>query len=103
MVFKYRRAPSVHKKIEKIDPLKDIRVRLLGTVAEKLNGSIIMEDSSGKAEIIMDNELVNSLSIGETIRIICRVMQLDNSFELRAEILQDMNSMDKEMYEKTFY
>jgi len=102
MEFKYRRAPAIYRTISSIDNIKDIRVRLLGKVVEKMNGSIIFEDYSGKTEIIIDNYIVESLNIGETIRIFCRVMQLDNGRELRAELIQDMNNMDRELYEKIF-
>lgn len=103
MDFKYRRACAVYRKIDSIDPIKDIRVRLLGTVANKSNNSITLEDDSGNIEILMDSEVVNSLKLGEMLRIFCRVIQNDSGFELRSEIIQDMNNIDKELYQKVFF
>ncbi|MFH0837550.1 MAG: hypothetical protein V1870_05450 [Candidatus Aenigmatarchaeota archaeon] len=98
MEFKYKRAPAIPKLIEKIDPVKDIRVRLLGKVMEKTANSITLEDSSGKTEIIIETNISESLRIGETIRVFCRVFEN----ELKAELIQDMNNLDTETYEKTF-
>ncbi|MBI5332393.1 MAG: hypothetical protein HZB65_02385 [Candidatus Aenigmarchaeota archaeon] len=94
--FKYKRAAATPRLIAKIDPVKDIRVRITGQVVDKMNGSVMLEDASGKAEIFMENNLVESLRIGETLRVFCRV--LENN-ELRAELIQDMNNLDMEMYE----
>ena len=48
--------PAIPRKISDINPEKDIRVRLLGRVIDKSDNTIIIDDGSGKAEIIVENE-----------------------------------------------
>ncbi len=103
MAFKYKRAPAIIRTIKSVDPVKDIRVRILGKVKEKLNGSILLQDSTGTAEIVMENDIIQSLNQGEQIRVFCRVMQLDNGYELRSELIQDMNNLNAEKYEKFIF
>ena len=96
MEFKYKRAVAGPRLIEKIDSVKDIRVRLLGRVVEKSGNSITIEDSSGRAEISVEPNIAESVKIGELLRVFCRVFENN---ELKAELIQDMNSLDMEMYE----
>ncbi|MBI4895866.1 MAG: hypothetical protein HY831_05225 [Candidatus Aenigmarchaeota archaeon] len=99
MDFKYKRAGAVRRQISKIDKAKDIRVRLVGKVVEKYNESLLLEDESGKREIKMDSSTIQSINIGENIRVFCRVLE----DELIVELLQDMNNLDLDLYKKAFF
>jgi hypothetical protein len=96
--FQYRRHPALPRKIAEINPESDIRVRILGRILDKKDSSFILEDDSGKVEIITDEEL--SFNVADNVRVFARVLPLEDSFELRAEIIQDMNKLDMDLYRK---
>ncbi|MBI2076398.1 MAG: hypothetical protein HYT72_04075 [Candidatus Aenigmarchaeota archaeon] len=95
--FKYRRAPATPRRISEINPEKDIRVRLLGRVIVKDNGTLIIDDGTGKAEIIVENQ---DADINDLVRVFTRVLPLEEGFELRAELIQKMNGLDIDLYKK---
>ncbi len=97
--FQYRRFPAVPRKIGNINPEKDIRVRLLGHVIDKYNGTIVLDDGSSKAEIIVE-EKFDQINTGDIVCVFCRVLPLETGYELRSEIIQDMKGMDMDLYKK---
>lgn len=100
MEFKFHRSPAVPRRIADINPETDIRVRLVGRVSDKRDNSIFLKDDSGEVEIIMEPEFASCLSEGEIIRVFTRVLPLETGYELRSELIQDMNKLDKELYDK---
>ena len=93
MAFEFRRLPAVPKRIADITD-KDIRISILGKVIDTVDGVIIVDDGSGKAEIVSETEPpVNSL-----VRIFTRVLPLESGYELRAELVQDMSALDTQLY-----
>jgi len=97
--FQYRRLPAVEKKIAEINPERDIRVRILGRILDKADEVIVVDDGSAKAEIIASDLDVNA-NIGDIVRVFARVLPLEEGFELRAEIIQDMSKLDLDLYKK---
>jgi hypothetical protein len=95
--FQYRRMPALPRKIADINPEKDIRVRIMGRILDKYDGTIVVDDGTGKAEIIAEECALES---GAPVRVFCRVMPLENGFELRAEIVQNMAALDMDLYKK---
>jgi len=102
MEFQYRRAPAIQKNISDINE-KDIRVRLLGRIIDKNDSLIVIDDGTGKADIVFDPELIDiKAGTGDIVRIFTRVLPLEEGYELRAEIVQGMNGLDYELYKKVF-
>lgn len=97
-MFQYRRSPAVMRKISEINPEKDIRVRILGKVIDKNDNFIIIDDGSSKAEIITD---INA-EMNDFVRVFARVLPLEDGYELRAEIIQDINSLNIDLYKKVW-
>src|SRR3972149_6547809 len=96
---RYKRASAVPRKIAEINPEKDIRVSILGRIIEKSNGVLVVDEGSGTAEVITEEP---SAEINDIVRIFCRVLPLENGFELRAEIIQVMNSLNMDFYKKVY-
>lgn len=95
--FQYRRAPARPRRIADINPEEDIRVRLVGHVVSRSENSIMLDDKSSTREIIFDGvEIPES----EIVRIFARVLPLEDGYELRAEIVQSLDSLDMELYKK---
>ncbi len=96
--FSFKRAPAVYKNIKDINPEKDSRVRILGKVINKKDDIMILDDGTGVAEIaLMDNF---DFAIGETVRVFCRVLPLEEGYELRGEIVQKVGDLNIEYYNK---
>lgn len=93
-----RREPSKPRNVEDIDPQSDVRVRILGTVLEKRDDSVVMDDGTGTVEVFLDGEELDTIKDGQRIRIFGRVLPTRESFELQADIVQDMTDLDMEDY-----
>ena len=99
--FQYRRLPAIEKKIAEIDPERDVRIRILGKIINKEDEVITVDDESGKAEIITSDVEVD-VNIGDLVKIFTRVLPLEEGFELRAEIIQDVSTLDLDLYKKVY-
>ncbi len=96
-----KRVASAEKRIADISPDKDIRVRILGTVLDASEGTILIDDGTGKAEVQFDSaEETASLERGQLVRVIARVLPLIDGFALRGEAVQDMGGLDLQLYKR---
>src|SRR3989338_3514809 len=98
--FQYKRQSAISRKISEINPEKDIRVRILGHVIDKSEGILVVDDGSAKTEIITDQ--FDAFDVDDMVRLFCRVLPLEQGYELRAEIIQKANNLDMELYRKVY-
>ena len=98
--FQYKRMPAVPRQIREINPEKDVRVRLLGKIIDKSDATIVIDDGSATAEVVLDTDA--NVSTDDMIRVFARVIPLEDGMELRAEIIQNMNALDMDLYKKVF-
>lgn len=61
-----KRAPAVDRKISEIKPT-DARVRILGTVIDKQEDKIVVDDGTGKIEIGFDGPV--NVEINQFVRV----------------------------------
>jgi hypothetical protein len=96
-----KRVASTERRIADIAPDKDIRVRILGTVLDASESTILVDDGTAKAEVQFDSEEeVKDLHQGQTVRIIARVLPLIDGFALRGEAVEDMSGFDMQLYKR---
>lgn len=95
-----RRQPAVLKDIENITPGEDIRVRIIGTVLEENQDSIMLDDGTGATEVFLDQEDINSVKESQRVRVIGRVLPTPDSFEIQGEVVQDMSDLDMGKYRR---
>lgn len=95
----YKRVAASLKRIADINPESDIRVRILGRVIDKSNGTLIVDDGSAKAEVVMEQ---TEADVGDVVRVFARVLPLEEGYELRGEIVQDMSQLDMDLYKKVY-
>jgi uncharacterized protein YdeI (BOF family) len=95
--FVRRRIPSVERRISDI-MAEDMRVSLIGTVIDKQEESIILDDGTGKITIGFDNPV--GVETDQIVRVFGKVMPIESGFELQGEIIQDMKGMDRELLMK---
>ncbi|MFB6076867.1 MAG: OB-fold nucleic acid binding domain-containing protein, partial [Candidatus Nanohaloarchaea archaeon] len=93
-----RRQPAVRKDIDDIDADDDVRVRVLGTVLEARQDSVMLDDGSGTAEVFLDADDLDAVEEGQRVRVFGRVLPAPDGFEIQGEILQDMSDLYMDLY-----
>jgi hypothetical protein len=98
-VFEKRR-PSRLCKIKEITE-KDSRVRFMGAVVElDKNSGVLLIDDGDRISVISIPDHVEKLKIGDVVGIIGIVLPYAEGVEIRCEFIQDMNKLNKELYDK---
>ncbi len=92
-----RRMPAYEKRIAEITK-SDVRVRLLGTVIDINDNVVVLDDGTGKINVVF-NEPVEA-GTNSIVRVFGRVMPAEDGFEIDGEILQDMKGVDVALYRK---
>jgi hypothetical protein len=92
-----RRLPSVERKISEIRP-EDVRVKVLGTVIDKNGSRLVMDDGTGRIEVVFDEHV--DVKLNQLVRVFGRVIPLEDGFEIQSEILQDMSLLDMDLLKK---
>lgn len=95
---RFRRLPAILKRVTNINPEKDVRVRILGRVIDKADGTIVVDDGSSTAQIVTDAQC----EVDDMVCVFARVLPLEDGYELRGEIVQNKNSMDMALYKKVY-
>lgn len=97
----FKRQAFAERDISEINPEKDIAVALVGRVIDKKQNIIILDDGSGKANVFFtDENILNNLSVNDIIRLSGFVMPTQDGFDIRGEIVQNMDKLDVELYKK---
>ncbi|MBU3957603.1 MAG: replication protein RepA [Nanoarchaeota archaeon] len=91
-----KRLPAKEKLVSEILQ-NDIRVRILGTVIDKGEGAIVLDDGSGRLEVVTEGQ---APEMGKMVRAVARILPLTGGFEARAECVQDMAGFDVELYRR---
>lgn len=93
-----RRLPGIEKKISSIQPESDIRVRLTGTVIDIGTNSLVLDDGTGKVEIVLEEQ--PRVNVGQMARVIARILPLIDGFQCRGEVVQSLDDFDMNLYKK---
>ena len=92
-----RRLPAFEKKVSDIGK-DDVRVRLLGTVIDKKDNVIVLDDGTGKINVVFSENAETETN--KRVRVFGRVIPSEDGLEIQGEILQDMEGVDLELYRK---
>ncbi len=86
--------PAQHYVPKRISDVKkaDSRVSLMGTVVSSSENSLVIEDSSGRAEIFSEQQV----DVGKLVRVFCT--NVDG--RLKADAVQSLNGLDLNLYLK---
>ncbi len=95
--FVKRRIPSVERRVSEI-MAEDMRVSLIGTVIDKQDDSIMLDDGTGKISIGFEGPV--DVETDQIVRVFGRVMPIESGFELQGEIVQSMSGLDRELLKK---
>jgi hypothetical protein len=92
-----RRLPSVMKDIGEIGQ-GDLRVSVIGTVIDKQEEGLVLDDGTGKMLIRFDSPFETELN--RMVRVLGKVVPLEDGVELHGEFLQDMDGLDMELLKR---
>ena len=97
-----RRLPAIERSISEIQAEKDIRVKILGTVIDMSDAALLVDDGTGKAEVMFDGpEELMELTQGQLVKVIVRVLPLVDGYTLRGECVQNMKGFDINLYKRS--
>ncbi len=100
-----RRAPAVPVKIS--DLRGDMgRVCVLGTIVSKNSdiGSLIIDDGQASVLVLLSEmQDLEKLKEGQTVRAIGRVWGTGDEIEIQAELVQNFDKIDRELYNKVMF
>jgi hypothetical protein len=88
-----KRMPSVFRRVADIRP-EDMRVSLIGTVIDKADDGIVLDDGTGRIDVTL--AAVPEIGQG-LVRVFGRVIPMEGGFQLQGEIVQDMAGLDLEL------
>lgn len=89
-----RRLPSVEREISGIQP-EDIRVSLVGTVLDKQENSMVIDDGTGKITVRSEEPI--KAEVNGLVRVFGRVIPIENGAELQCDVVQDMKELDLDL------
>jgi len=92
-----RRLPSLGKRISEIGK-EDIRVRLLGTIIDKKDNLIVIDDGTGRINVTFSEPV--RFEINHLVRVFGRVIPMEGGFDIQGEVIQDMKDIDLDLYKK---
>ncbi|MFQ6010101.1 MAG: hypothetical protein ACE5J7_03220 [Candidatus Aenigmatarchaeota archaeon] len=96
-----RRLPAIERPISEISSDKDVRVRILGTVLEMTDSSLLMDDGTGKVEVMFDvPEAMAGVMKSQLIRVVARVLPLIDGYVLKGECVQMLEGFDVNLYKR---
>lgn len=92
----FKRFPAVEKKIGEITQ-DDVRVSFIGTIVDKGEGKIAVDDGSGNVEILFEDEIIKDLKTGKVVRVVGKV---DSDGLINGEAVQDFSKFNISLYKE---
>jgi len=92
--------PAAPRRISEVRPDEE-RVRVVGLVVDKRDSDFTMDDGSGQIVVILDDpSLAAGVEVGSKVRVFGNPMGADEEVELHAEIVQRVDKLNLELYQK---
>lgn len=76
----------------------DSRLAISGLIINKSENSLILDDGTSQLKVIFEEP--NEFKQGQYIRVIGNLINFNETNELRAEIIQDLNNINKKLHQK---
>ncbi len=89
------------RNISDINPELDMRIKVLGFVVDKKDDTLVIDDGSGKIQAFIDTPaMMEKTDINQLVRVFGSVLPIENGFEVKGDIVQDLSSLDINLYKK---
>jgi len=80
------------KNVSELNVKTDSRVAIIGKVVDIGDNTFVLEDKTGKVEIVFDGMIENN----QLVRVFCSIVEE----KLKADIVQDLKNFDVELFFK---
>lgn len=92
------RACAVPRRISEISE-GDEQVRVVGLVVDEGESSFVLDDGSGRLNVLFEDPgLVSGVGVGSKVRVFGTPLSIEDSFEIHADIIQDLDELDLDLY-----
>jgi len=89
----------VPKKISEIDPDVDVKVRVTGTVID-VSDVVILDDGTASIRVLVTEGAKEKIKPNSLIRVFGIVIGGEDRPEIKADIVQDLSSLDVKLFKK---
>lgn len=94
------KGPARDRRVSEIK-IGDPYVRVVGVVVDKKEAELVLDDGSGHISVFFDDpSLMTGLDVGCKVRVFGAPHQVGEAHELHADIVQRMDGLDLELYER---
>ncbi len=94
------RPPAKPRRISEISG-DDEQIQVVGLVVDEAESSLVLDDGSGSLNVLFeDPSLVSDVDVGSRVRVFGTPLSIEDSFEIHAEIVQDLGELDLDLYKK---
>lgn len=102
--FTPRSKPSA--KPRRISEIKtaDEQVQVVGLVVDKKESVLVLDDGSGRLNVLFeDPTLVEDLEVGSKVRVFGTPLNVAETHEIHAEIIQRLDDLDLDLYREVMH
>lgn len=99
MAYQTQNICAVERKIKEINPETDSKVRVIGTVLNKTENSLMLDDGEGTVQIFADSKALQNVVERKIVRVIGHILPGASAFDIKAEIVQDMTGLNLKTHE----
>ena len=79
----------------------DEQVQVVGLIVDKQESSLVLDDGSGELNILFEDPgLIEDVEVGSKVRVFGTPLSIEDTQEIHAEIIQDMDELDLDLYKK---
>ena len=88
------------RRISEIE-VDDEQVQVIGFIVDKKESSLILDDGSGELNILFEDPgLIEDVEVGSKVRVFGTPLSIEDTQEIHAEIIQDMEGLDLDLYKR---
>jgi uncharacterized protein YdeI (BOF family) len=89
------------RKIAEINPEVDLRVKIMGTVVDKKDDTMVVDDGNGKIKIFVDTPtMIEKININQLVRVFGSTLPTDEGFEIKTDAIQDLSNLNINLYKR---
>ncbi len=95
--------PATPRRISEIKTADD-RVQVVGLAVDKKESLLVIDDGTGRINVLFeDPALVEDVEVGRKVRVFGTPLNVGESHEVHAEIIQNLDKLDLDLYKKVMH
>lgn len=82
----------------------DKQVQVVGLVVDEEKSGLVLDDGSGRINVLFeDPALVKDVEVGSKVRVFGTPLNIGETHELHAEIIQKLDELDLDLYKEVMH